>query len=457
MFKLKLRFSAGTAALVTILMSLILLALFAIPAVYAWHELIVKPDTERLSADLQRLTNAYTDHGEQALCDVIDVMGKSPTAGDESFFLLADSQLNPIAGNLPAWPAGVALAPGTYRVKFHLDGRELSALFMTHVLPDHRYLVAGRNRAHFELIETLFCCGLAGVASIIVLFGLLGRYLIRRTLLNEINEIGRTTVAILGGDLKRRLPIHHNGNELDLLALTVNRNLDQMEQLIHANRHVSDSIAHDLRTPLAELRFRLESLTLSHHPVDQLYDEIDAAIVDVDRVIQVFNALLRLAEIDHGARRAGFERVDIVKMIDDVVDFYRPLAELKGIALTAVASEQIATSGDALLLAQAVGNLIDNAVKYTQTRVTVEATVLRDAKRILICVSDDGIGISDVEKPRVTERFYRSHSSRGTDGVGLGLSLVAAVAKLHGGTFEMDDAHPGLHATLLIQQCNEFK
>jgi len=456
MFKQKLRFSAGTAALVYMVMSMIVLALFAIPVVYAWHEIVSKRRAEHLYADVQRLTSAYTEHGGQVLSNIVDIMGKSQTVGDEKFFLLADSQLNPIVGNMATWPAGVPAEPGTHHTRFQLDGQNVSAIFITSELPDHRYLMVGRNSANYELVETLFWSGLSGAAAVIVLFGLMGRWMIRRSLLTEINEINRATAAIIGGDVKRRLPEHFSENELDLLAATVNRNLDQMEQLIHANRHVSDSIAHDLRTPLAELRFRLESLTLTSHPIEQVYDEIDAAIVDVDRVILVFNALLRLAEIDHGARRAGFEKVDIVKMIDDVVDFYRPLAELKGITLTAVSNEPITTSGDALLLAQAVGNLIDNAVKYTQTRVTVEATLLRDAKQILICVSDDGIGISDAEKPRVTERFYRSHSSRGTDGVGLGLSLVAAVAKLHGGTFEMADAQPGLYATLLIQHCNHM-
>jgi signal transduction histidine kinase len=140
-------------------------------------------------------------------------------------------------------------------------------------------------------------------------------------------------------------------------------------------------------------------------------------------------------------------------MIDDVVDFYQPLAEIKGIPLTFKASEKISTEGDALLLAQAIGNLIDNALKFAHGKVWIGLAFLPDTFRISITVSDDGIGITDEDKPRVVERFYRSHASHGTEGVGLGLSLVAAVARLHGGSFEIKDANPGVHATLLIQSC----
>lgn len=302
-----------------------------------------------------------------------------------------------------------------------------------------------------QLVEVPFWLGLFCAVGMIFLTGILGRVFIRKALLAEINRISTTTNAIIGGDLTLRLQHADSNDELDLLAVTVNRTLNQIEQLVHSNRHVSDSIAHDLRTPLAELRFRLESLTMIQRPVEEILNEIDASIVDVDRVIMVFNALLRLAEIDHGARRSGFEQVDINKMIEDVVDFYQPLAEIKGIPLTFEPSEKICAEGDALLLAQAIGNLIDNALKYAHSKVWIDLVFMPATFRISITVSDDGIGITDEDKPRVVERFYRSNTSHGTEGVGLGLSLVSAVARLHGGSFELSDANPGLHASLLIQ------
>jgi len=451
MSKYKLRFSAMAVALIYILMSMVVLALFSIPIIYSWRQIVDKRITERVVEDVQQFVYVYADHDRRLFDDLIDANTKTQTATYEKFILLASPTLHPLKGNIPAWPSGVPSATGIYRVDFRFNGQTVNAIFITTELYDHNYLIVGRNISHFKRAETMFWYGLSGAAGIIVLFSLLGRWLIRSALLSEIKQISRTASAIIGGDLTRRLPESNGENELNLLAETVNRTLDQVEQLVHANRHVSDSIAHDLRTPLAELRFRLESITLTQPPLERIYEEIDAAILDVDRVILVFNALLRLAEIDYGARRAGFAQVDVIKMVDDVVDFYLPLAELKGITLNFTApKETITASGDALLLAQAVGNLIDNALKYTHSKVLVEVRKLADTNRIWIRVSDDGIGISDADKPRVTERFYRSNTSRDTAGVGLGLSLVNAVAKLHGGSFELADAHPGLHATLII-------
>jgi len=290
--------------------------------------------------------------------------------------------------------------------------------------------------------------GAAGTVLVIAVFGGL---LIRRALLAEVHGISQTVSAIIAGDLSRRLPKREAANELDMLAQTVNRMLDQIEHLIHAIRNVSNAIAHDLRTPLTELRSRLEELVLTRPPADDTFVEIDSAVVDVDRVIAIFNALLRLAEIDNGARRSGFVEVDVAKVVSDAVDFYQPLAELKGIVLTFSAISKFNAYGDPLLLAQAIGNLIDNSLKYAkqEINVRVEASQRQDVA-IAITISDDGPGISDAEKEKVTERFYRGDASRGTPGVGLGLSLVAAVAKLHGGTLRFADASPGLSATLFM-------
>jgi signal transduction histidine kinase len=236
--------------------------------------------------------------------------------------------------------------------------------------------------------------------------------------------------------------------------------LDQIEQLINGIRNVSNSIAHDLRTPLAELRSRLEELSLTRPNTEETFAEVDGAVADVDRVIRIFNALLRLAEIDTGMRRSGFVQVNANELVAEVVEFYSPAAELKGVTLSFTSNGPVLVSGDPTLLAQAVGNLIDNALKYAGERPTtphistvgvvkVEVQSLADSA-VEICVADDGPGIPDTEKPKVAQRFYRGDTSRGTPGVGLGLSLVQAVAKLHGGTLELTDNHPGLRARMVI-------
>jgi signal transduction histidine kinase len=222
-----------------------------------------------------------------------------------------------------------------------------------------------------------------------------------------------------------------------------------LTDLMQGVKNVSNTIAHDLRTPLGELRARLEDLSAARPPADETFAGIDAAIADVDRVIGIFNALLRLAEIDSGARRSAFAPVDLAKVAGDAAAFYQPIAEDRGVVLSFESPGALTAAGDAALLAQAVVNLLENALKHANGRVAVTAKQ-RDGGELEIAVSDDGPGIPDEERPRVTERFYRCDASRGTPGVGLGLSLVAAVAKLHGGALQLSDNRPGLRAGLLL-------
>jgi signal transduction histidine kinase len=235
------------------------------------------------------------------------------------------------------------------------------------------------------------------------------------------------------------------------LSRTINGMLEQIELLVHGVRNVSNSIAHDLRTPLAELRSRLEELALIRPPPEQTYAEIDGAVADVDRVIRIFDALLRLAEIDAGLRRSGFVALDLADLAASAVEFYAPAAELKNIELVFRSDGPLPVSGDPILLAQALGNLIDNALKYAPENGAIEVAVRRCGDgNAEVSVSDNGPGIADSEKSKVVERFYRGDASRGTPGVGLGLSLVQAVAKLHGSSLVLSDATPGLRAAVTI-------
>jgi hypothetical protein len=282
--------------------------------------------------------------------------------------------------------------------------------------------------------------------------GVLGGVFIRRALLARIDSIRQTVLAIVQGDLSHRLPSRISGDELDTLSHTINGMLDQIEQLINGIRDVSNSIAHDLRTPLAELRSRLEELSLTRPTDEETFAEIDGAVADVDRVIRIFNALLRLAEIDTGMRRSGFVQVNANELAAEVVEFYSPAAEVKDVSLVFSSNGPVLVSGDPTLLAQAVGNLVDNALKYAGEQGAVKVEVQHRADgSVEICVADDGPGIPDAEKPKVAQRFYRGDASRGTPGVGLGLSLVQAVAKLHGGTLELNDNFPGLRARMIIE------
>ncbi|HVY79947.1 MAG TPA: HAMP domain-containing sensor histidine kinase, partial [Steroidobacteraceae bacterium] len=323
---------------------------------------------------------------------------------------------------------------------------------LVHVQLDGGYnLLVGRGTERFTPLETHFWYGLGAAIAVLAIVGICGGILIRRAILTRVQGIQATASAIMQGDLSHRLATGHSDDELDTLARTINRMLEQIEHLINGVRNVSNAIAHDLRTPLAELRSRLEELALTKPSPAETFAELDAAVADVDRVIAIFDALLRLAQIDTGMRRKGFVPLDVAAVAAEAVEFYQPAAELKGVALQFRANGPAPTSGDPVLLAQAVSNLIDNALKYVHAGGSITVEIPRHTDQVVeIAVADNGPGIPDGEKPKVTERFYRGDASRGTPGVGLGLSLVDAVARLHGGSLRFVDNHPGLRVLLTV-------
>jgi hypothetical protein len=370
-------------------------------------------------------------------------------AGDR-ILLLTDATRHRLAGNLAIWPK-VPTTPGDYRIQVDLGDRGIQTALVHVVLLGHYNLLVGRDNRLFAPLEKRFWYGLAGAVAVLSIAGLLIGLITRRALMSRVDSIRHTVSAIIHGDLKHRLPTHLSDDELNTLSLTINGMLDQIELLIHGVRNVSNAIAHDLRTPLAELRSRLEGLALIRPSTEETFAEIDGAVADVDRVIRIFDALLRLAEIDAGMRRSGFVSVDLAHLAATAVEFYEPAAELKNIALTFRADGPTQVAGDPVLLAQALSNLIDNSLKYAPEDGMIEVAVRRRPDgAVEISVTDNGPGIHDAEKPKVVERFYRGDASRGTPGVGLGLSLVQAVAKLHGSTLELSDQNPGLHAVLTI-------
>lgn len=445
------RFSAFNMALGYILLSVVILAAFAAPLWYAWQENVGKHRIEFLRDDARRLASIFQMQGPEGLASVIEAR-LARHHPRENVILFADPSHHRLAGNLPAWPGGVPASPTSFVIPVTVDGNEIRAVLTHTELPGGYQLLVGGDTTRFQALEHFFWYGLAGAVTLILVFGVGGGLLIRRALLSEVVRIHHTASAIVEGNLSRRVPARGGADELDLLALTVNRMLDQIEHLIHGVRNVSNSIAHDLRTPLAELRSRLEELTVTRPSPEETFAELETAVADVDRVIGIFNAILRLAEIDTGARRSGFVSVALEKVAVGAAEFYQPVAEQREIALSCISEAGLTVAGDSLLLAQGIANLIDNALKYSPVRgaIAVEASRRGDGA-VEVSVSDNGPGIPDDEKPKVTERFYRGDASRGAaSGVGLGLTLVAAVAKLHGGSLELADNHPGLRATLLF-------
>ncbi|HEY4749714.1 MAG TPA: ATP-binding protein [Steroidobacteraceae bacterium] len=445
-----IRSSALTWALSYVLLGLAALAAFAVPLWYAWNVTIYSGREAILLDDAQRLTDVFNREGVAGLTAHINERVGMQIAGERTL-LLTDDAYRPLAGNLAAWPQGIPSNPGTHAVMADLAGQPPHTLLVQTTLRGGYHLLVGRDLSRFLPLERRFTWGLFASVTFLFVVGVAGAILIRRELLARVQGIRQSVSAIMQGDLRHRLPTARSGDELDTLSQTLNGMLEHIEYLIHGISNVSNSIAHDLRTPLAELRSRLEELTLTRPSPAETFAEIEAAVADVDRVMRIFSALLRLAEIDSGARRSGFVRVDAAAVAAEVVEFYEPAAEQKGVVFSFQAAGEAAVAGDPVLLAQAVSNLIDNSLKSVPDRGAISVRVGRRADgAVEIAVADNGPGIDDADKPKAAERFFRGDASRGTPGVGLGLSIVDAVAKLHGGVLQLLDNHPGLLAQMVL-------
>jgi signal transduction histidine kinase len=267
-----------------------------------------------------------------------------------------------------------------------------------------------------------------------------------------IQDIAATTRAISRGDLTRRVPKTGDGDEFDELAEIINDMLDRITRLMDGVREVSNSIAHDLRTPITRARTRLEDAAIHASSPDELKTAIERATDDLDGVVAVFQALLRIAEIEAGARRAAFAKIDLAPLLEDIDDLYHAVAEERGLTLRTTIARPLLLLGDRELIQQAVTNLLENALKFSPPGSVIVFRAVLAGNIIEITVADHGPGISEGDRLRATERFFRAESARSTTGSGLGLALVSAVAQLHNGTLTLSDNHPGLRTLIALPQ-----
>jgi signal transduction histidine kinase len=403
-----------------------------------------------IAADSAEIGDQLRDLGVAGAIESIRVHA-AEIGGVSAVYLLADRQLKPLAGNLGAWPAGVPAKPGWYSVELPRGGMTHSVRLLGTALPGGLHLLVGRDIGDRAAIRALLIDTLSWAALTALALATGGGLLVQLAVLRRVTMINDTATAIVQGDLGRRLPTRGSADAFDRLARTINMMLQQIEQLVEGIRNTSNAVAHDLRTPLAELRARLEELLRTRPPPAATFAEIHHSVADIDRVIAVFNALLRLAEIDSGVRRSGFRRVDLAALATDVGEFYAPLVEEKEASLVVDAPSGHMVNGDPHLLAQAVGNLVDNAVKFTPVHGEILLRVAAaEAGQVDIVVTDNGPGIAEPELGMVTRRFYRGRTNHGEAGIGLGLSVVEAVARLHDGSLSLRDNHPGLVAALRL-------
>jgi signal transduction histidine kinase len=354
-------------------------------------------------------------------------------------------------GNLESLPSGLAPDVPVQAQIVRLDGnaRERETVrLLVHPLDDGGTLVVGRDIEEIDEIAEIVgrALGLGLLPAFALAVGI-GMILSLRGL-DRLSEVNRRIKRIAAGDLRERLPTEGGGDQFDQLSLGVNHMLGEIEALIHEIANVGNDIAHELRTPLTRVRVKLERGRERAASIDELRTAVDQAIAGLDQSLAVITALLRIAEIEHSRRLERFGQVRLGPLLHEVADFYEPIAEDKGIDLRVEAADEIAVLGDRDLLFEAIANLVDNSVKFTPSGGQVRLALQRRDHDAVICVSDTGPGIPVDERDLVMKRFYRSDKSRKTEGVGLGLSLVGAIVRLHGFRFEFCDA-PGCIARII--------
>jgi signal transduction histidine kinase len=411
-----------------------------------------------IAAEADALRDVYRQGGLDELRRSID---RRSAAGDETerVYLLASSGRTQLAGNMKIRTGASPSVTGWSRIALsangdHHDDEEEAqrARILTTALPGGYYLVVGRDLHEREELRRYTLLTLLWALGITLTLGLLGGLVMSRNVLHRIDGINRTSRAIMAGHLARRIPLTGGGDEFDELAGNLNRMLDKIERLMDATRLVTDSIAHDLRSPLNRLRSRLELAQLSERPVEEYRSVMEQSLAEVDGLLDTFNALLGIAHAEAGGRRNDWERVDLSAIVRDIAELYQPLAEDRNHTLSSRIQEDLSLYGSRQLLAQALSNLLDNAIKYTPPGGLIEITAARYNNKLEISVADNGPGIPEGLRQQALERFVRLDTSRSTSGSGLGLSLVRAVAQLHHAELELTDNHPGLKVIMRFSE-----
>jgi signal transduction histidine kinase len=451
----------------TFRLSLTYLALFSAAAIVAifyiyWNTtvLLSRQLNQTIDAELKGLAEQYRAGGLDQL--VRTVADRTQTPGN-SLYLVADGEGRRLAGNLSAVSPDLWNSLGPVEFVYRrpaTDGVERRLAFANVFrLPSGYRLIVGRDiedrRELARLVRSAMLWGL----GVMALFGIGGGYWVSRKLLARIDALSDTTRTIMEGDLTGRLPVNGSGDELDRLSESLNLMLARIEQLMAGLREVSDNIAHDLKTPLNRLRNRVEGALREPYGEPVYREALERTIEEADGLIKTFNALLSIARIEAGAGGENRETLDVSTLLRDVAELYEPVAEERGLVLKAEADAPVMVRADRQLLGQAIANLIDNAIKYgtaevagngAGTKPEVEVRAVAKGPVAEIIVTDRGPGVPIADRERVLGRFVRLEASRSEPGSGLGLSLVAAVARLHGGNLRLEDNEPGLRVILAL-------
>jgi signal transduction histidine kinase len=454
-----------TTAFRLTLVYLFLFALFAASLLgyFAWNtrRLITEQITTTVNAETGEISDIFARRGLRSLVSTIENRALRPGA---NLYLVTTPAGQAIAGNVGSLAPGVMATTGwsetAYRRLDDQDTADHFALVKVTELSSGFRLLIGRDLEERRRLFGIVAKAAQWSVLIVVVLGLGGGIFVARRVLRRIDAMTGTTQRIMAGDLSGRLPVGRSGDELDRLAENLNAMLERIEALMTGLKEVSDNIAHDLKTPLTRLRNRAEEALAKAGTEAEYRSALERTIEESDGLIRTFNALLMIARAESGQARGDMDDFDAADVAKGIHELYEPLAE-DGDLILRVKTEPTPLHGNRELISQALANLVENAIKYGKPaahgagvlesdRKDILIEARRDGDRVFLSVIDHGPGIPDADRKHAVERFVRLEASRTQPGSGLGLSLASAVATLHGGDLRLDDAHPGLIATLAI-------
>ncbi|CEF57020.1 HAMP domain-containing sensor histidine kinase [Acetobacter ghanensis] len=418
-----------------------------------------------IALDAHALLTEWTREGAPGLEDLINNR-LAQDIDDNALYLLSAPDGKLLAGNLAHWPVRLKNSINWQRLPVLRDGQLKLAQVRIWTLDGDYRLLIGRDISARTQIQRMLTDAMVWTCVMVGLLAIGGGWVVRTLFRRIIHSINRTTLAITQGDMTRRIPVSGTGDELDDVALTINQMLDRITRLMDGVKQVSNSIAHDLRTPIARARAELEDASTHATNEQELRAAIDQAVSNLDNVTGICEALLRIAQIEAGARRSAFATFDLVTTLRDMAELYEAVADEQELKLLTDLPDHLPFWGDQAMFQQALANILDNAIKFSPPHGSIRLSAQEcpasktnegeQSALIRIQVVDCGIGMNSADIARASERFFRAERARNTPGSGLGLALVQAIVELHGGTLRLSHNNPGLAVTIDVPAIHDF-
>ena len=391
----------------------------------------------RLQTKSEDLSDVYELGGIQLVQELIKRRTEQENSNTK-IYLLTDANYNKLSGNISSWPEEVPKTPGWTEVEDESE-TPVEFKFLSVDLGVQYHLLLGLDTFKEEELEDQVFLVFLGALLLSLSGGVIAGIILHKSLKKRLTLINTTCSEIMLGRFSKRIPVSKTSDEIDVMAHTLNSMLDRIETLMDGIRHVTDNIAHDLRTPLTRLHGRLERLLpLAENGSNRKH--VEAAISEVDQLLITFAALLSITRLETGELETNFKAISLSDLIEDAIDIYEPIAEDKGQKIVLQDKlKDLTVLGDRDLITQCFSNVLDNALKYGPADSTITIDLSPSETGAKVVIHDEGSGIPEAEQSKVLERFYRVESSRNLPGNGLGLSLVAAVIRIHNGQLKLEN------------------